>query len=199
MFQRFKLNHGTLKGFLTILKKSFNLILFDRIATICLYLFRSIIFKCFLYSVIGSGLGIYNSSFHVTSVTQLLETFIILLVSIIKISSTFYVVILLLFIYILISKFYNVSNILNKNKGYSYSVQIFNAYYLKFITGLSSTFAILLVKCFYILPFEQFTLISLSFVLILNVICTEYFIKLAFNVYNFIFSSDDTFIKNSKC
>jgi len=57
-----------------------------RISAIYIYLFRSIIFKCFYIQSIGSGIGIYSGLFHVTIISQFLDMLLLFLAALILMS-----------------------------------------------------------------------------------------------------------------
>ena len=109
------------------------------------------------------------------------------------IAGIFCILILCSLICLLIYKFINISSIINKSISFNsnYQFQIFEANYLKFISAFTSPIVILLIKCFYSLQFVHFALFSLSLLIIVYIFTTEYFIKLAFNSYNFIINIDN--------
>ena len=68
------------------LKKQFSPILFTRIVSIVFIYAGALSLNALYIQSIGSGIGIYSGLFHVTAVSQLLDTFIFTIASIILIS-----------------------------------------------------------------------------------------------------------------
>ena len=68
------------------LKKQFSPILFTRIVSIVFIYAGALSLNALYIQSIGSGIGIYSGLFHVTAVSQLLDTFIFIIGSLILIS-----------------------------------------------------------------------------------------------------------------
>jgi NADH-ubiquinone oxidoreductase chain 2 len=71
-------------------KQNISYILFSRILTIVFIYTGALTLNALYIQSIGSGIGIYSGLFHVTSITQLLEIFILLTASLILIPSSTY-------------------------------------------------------------------------------------------------------------
>ena len=68
------------------INKQISPILFTRITSIVFIYAGALAFNAFYIQSIGSGIGIYSGLFHVTAVSQLLDTFIFIIASIVLIS-----------------------------------------------------------------------------------------------------------------
>ena len=68
------------------INKYISPILFTRISSIVFIYAGALSFNAFYIQSIGSGIGIYSGLFHVTAVSQLLDTFIFIIGSLILIS-----------------------------------------------------------------------------------------------------------------
>ena len=68
------------------INKQISPILFTRITSIVFIYAGALAFNAFYIQSIGSGIGIYSGLFHVTAVSQLLDTFIFTIASIVLIS-----------------------------------------------------------------------------------------------------------------
>ena len=71
---------------IALLSKTISPILFSRITAIALIYAGALSFNAFYIQSIGSGIGIYSGLFHVTTISQLLDTFIFVIGSLILIS-----------------------------------------------------------------------------------------------------------------
>ena len=107
-----------------------------------------------------------------------------------EIGSAIYIFTMLYLIYLLINKFINISNIINNNKlNTKFGKELFEAFLFKYIASAISPTVILLIKCFYSLQFVHFSLVSISLLIILLILSSEYFIYSFFRFYNFIFDA----------